>query len=691
MRLFRFVPVLLLLTIAVSSAQTSSSAEPSATKPAPGFSLDTIDKTIDPCVDFYQYACGNWIKNSEIPADQSRWGSFVELRERNLDVEHGILEKAAAGGPSRDGIDQRIGDLYASCMDEKAVDAKGIAPLKPELDRIAAVQDKSALIDEIAHLRLVGGSSLFRFYSRSDLHNADLVIAYIDQGGLSLPDRDYYIKDDNKMKAMREHLVEYVTQVFTLAGQTPTDSNGTPIGAATAAQTVLRIETALAKASMDRTARRDPKNQDHKMSRDEAVALGPNFYLSRYFTDVGAPNFSQLNVVNPDFFKQVNGVLESESLDSLKIYVSWHALNAASPWLSQPFVEANFKFQQNLSGQKEIQARWKRCVSLTDRALGEALGQRYVEATFGPDGKQRMLKMVDALDKSLAEDIHNLSWMSEETRKQAKVKLDAIRNMIGYPDVYRDYSSVVIKSDDLLGNVARANAFESKRDIAKIDKPLDRKEWGMTPPTVNAYYDPSFNEIVFPAGILQPPFFDKSMDDGVNFGGIGLVIGHELTHGFDDEGRKYDPQGNLHDWWTEQDGKEFEKRVSCVADEYSNFVAVDDLKLNGRLTLGENTADNGGARIALMALEHMIADDKTGKEGQKIDGYTPEQRFFLGFARVWCEKRRPEVARTSVLTDPHSPGKYRIDGVVQNMPEFQKAWGCKAGQPMVAENACHVW
>jgi putative endopeptidase len=680
MRVSRLLPVLLLFVATGSFAQTSSS-----TKPAPGFSLDTIDKSVDPCVDFYQYACGNWIKDSEIPPDQSQWGSFVELRERNLDVEHNILEKAAAGGASRDGIDQRIGDLYGSCIDEKAADAKGIAPLKPELARVAAVQDKGALIDEIAHVHLVGPNPLFNFYSNSDLHNADQVIAYIDQGGLSLPDRDYYIKDDNpKMKEMRQHLVEYVTQSFTLAGQTPQQ-------AADSAQTVLRIETALAKAAMDRTSRRDPKNLDHKMSRDEAIALGPNFYLNRYFTAIGATSFSQLNVTNPDFFKQVNGVLESESLDSLKTYVSWHVLNAAAPWLSQPFVDANFKFQQNLTGQKENRARWKRCTSLTDRELGEALGQRYVDATFGPEGKQRMLKMVDALEKSLADDVHGLSWMSDETKKQAKVKLDAIRNKIGYPDVYRDYGSVVIKSDDLLGNIARANEFESKREIAKIDKPLDRKEWGMTPPTVNAYYSPSFNEIVFPAGILQPPFFDKAMDDAVNFGGAGLVIGHELTHGFDDEGRKFDPQGNLHDWWTEQDGKEFEKRVSCVADEYSNFVAIDDLKLNGRLTLGENTADNGGARIALMALEHMIADDKTGKEGRKIDGYTPEQRFFLGFGRVWCEKRRPEVARVRVLTDSHSPGKYRVDGVVQNMPEFQKAWGCKAGQPMVADNACHVW
>jgi putative endopeptidase len=655
-----------------------------ASQPAPGFSIDNIDKSVDPCVDFYQYACGNWLKRSEIPADQSDWVSFAELHERNLDIDRRILEKAAAGGSSRDGIDQRIGDLYGSCMDQKTVDAKGIAPLKPELDRIAAVKDKEALMGEIAHVHLVGPSPLFRFYSNPDLHNAGQVIAYIDQGGLTLPDRDYYIKDDDKMKAMRQHLVEYITKSFVLVGETPQQAGDS-------AQTVLRIETALAKDSMDRTARRDPKTRDHKMTRDEAAALGPNFYLNEYFAAVDAPNFTQLNVNNPDFFKQVNGELESESLDSLKTYVNWHVINAAAPWLSQPFVDANFKFQQNLTGQKEIQARWKRCVNLTDRELGEALGQRYVEATFPPDSRARMLKMVDALEKSLGEDIHDLSWMSEETKKQAMVKLEAIRNKIGYPDKYRDYSSVVIEPGDLLANIARANEFESKRQIAKIDKPLDRKEWGMTPPTVNAYYSPPYNEIVFPAGILQPPFFDKSMDDAVNFGGIGLVIGHELTHGFDDQGRKYDPQGNLRDWWTAEDGKEFEKRASCVANEYSSFVAVDDLHVNGRLTLGENTADNGGARIALRALEQMIADDKTGKEGQSIDGYTPEQRFFLGFGRVWCELRRPEVARVRLLTDPHSPGKYRVDGTVQNMPEFQKAFGCKTGQPMAPENACHVW
>ena len=678
MRTFHFLLVFLLST-AAALAQTAPTA-----KPGPGFSIDNIDKSVDPCVDFYQFACGNWIKNSEIPADRAAWQSFSELDESNLGVEREILEKAAAGGADRDAIEQKIGDLYASCMDEKVVNAKGISPLKPELDRVAAVKDKAALIDQIGRLRMMGANALFNFFSNSDLHNADQVIAYISQGGLSLPDRDYYIKDEPDKVEMRKHLAEYVTQLFTLAGRTPQQ-------AASAAQAVLVVETLLAADSMERTKLRDPMNRDHKMTRDEATALAPNFHLNRYFTAVGAPNFTAINVSTPDFFRQVNGVLATLPLETLKTYVMWHALRAASPWLSQPFVDANFKMRQALTGQKEIQDRWKRCVDLVDGSLGEALGQRYVESTFGSEGKQRMLKMVDMPEKSLADDIQSLSWMGDDTKKQAKAKLQAIRNKIGYPDVWRDYSSVVIKRDDLLGNVKRANEFESKRQIAKIDKPLDRKEWGMTPPQVNAYYSGSFNEIVFPAGILQPPFFDKSMDDAVNFGGIGLVIGHELTHGFDDQGRKFDPQGNLRDWWTEQDGKEFEKRVSCIADEYANFVTVDNLKLNGRLTLGENTADNGGARIALAALEQMISEDKSGKAAQSIDGYTPEQRFFLGFGRVWCEKQRPENLRMQVSTNTHSPGRYRVNGVVQNMPEFQRAWGCKAGQPMVAENACHVW
>jgi len=679
MRAHLLLPAFLLLGSVVASPQSDSTA-----KSGPGFSIDNIDKTLDPCVDFYQYACGNWLKTAEIPADQSSWVSFVELDERNLLTLRGILEKASINDQGRTAIEQKIGDFYGSCMDEKTVNAKGLEPLRPELDRIAAVRDKLALIDAIARVHLMGDYALFNFYSNSDFHNADAVIAYLDQGGLSLPDRDYYIKDDPRKLDVRKQLVEYVTQVFILAGQSSTQ-------AADSAQTVLRIETALAKASVDRTVRRDPKTRDHKMTRDAASAMAPNFHLDRYFATSGTPSFSELNVSDPDFFKQVNGLLQSESLDSLKTYVSWHLLRGAAPWLSQPFVDANFKMRQALTGQAEIQPRWKRCVQLTDDSLGEALGQKYVELTFGADGKQRMLKMVDALETSLDQDIQGLSWMTGDTKKQAKLKLEAIRNKIGYPDAWRDYSSLTVVRGDLLGNYVRANEFESKRQIAKIGKPLDRKEWGMTPPTVNAYYSGNYNEIVFPAGILQPPFFDKNMDDAVNFGGIGLVIGHELTHGFDDRGRKYDPQGNLRDWWTAEDAKEFEKRVSCIADEYSNFVAVDDLKLNGRLTLGENTADNGGARVALMALEHMIAEDKTGKAAEKVDGYTPEQRFFLGFGRVWCEKRRPELARSQVLTNSHSPGKWRVNGVVQNMPEFQQAWGCKAGQPMVSANACRVW
>jgi endothelin-converting enzyme/putative endopeptidase len=676
MRVFRFLPAFSLFLVVSSFAQSTPSQL--------AFNPDAIDKAIDPCVDFYQYACGSWLKRAEIPADQTSWASFVEIREKNAAIMREILEKAAAENPGRDSITQKIGDYYGSCIDEKVVEAKGLKPLQAELDRVAGAKDKAALIEAIARIHLIGPSPLFNFYSSPDLHSANDVIAYIDQGGLSLPDRDYYLKDDAKMAEARKSLVQYATQLFTLAGQSSPQAGD-------AAQTVLRIESALAKASMDRTARRDPKNRDHKMSRDEAVGLAPNFYLNRYFAAAAVPSFSSLNVTNPDFFKQVNGVLESESLDALRTYVSWHLLDGAAPWLSQPFVDANFKMQQALTGQSEIKPRWKRCVSSTDNALGEALGQRYVEQTFGADGKQRMLKMVDALEKSLDQDIRNLPWMTGETKKQAKVKLDAIRNKIGYPDVWRDYSSLKILRGDLLGNFLRANEFEARRQIAKIGKPVDRKEWQMTPPTVNAYYSSSRNEIVFPAGILQPPFFDKQADDAVNFGGIGMVIGHELTHGFDDQGRKFDPEGNLRDWWTAQDGTEFEKRASCVADEYSDFVAVDDLKLNGKLTLGENTADNGGARIALMALEQMIASNPAGAVAQTIDGYTPQQRFFLGAGRAWCEKRRPEYSRMLVSVDPHSPGKYRINGVVRNMPEFQKAFSCKAGQPMVPENACRVW
>lgn len=681
MRVYRFLlalPVLFLLTLALQ-AQTASGNQASS-----GINLDNIDKSVEPCTDFFQYACGSWLKKTEIPPDRSRWGSFDELHERNITILKGILEKASADDAGRSADQQKIGDYYESCMDEKTVNSEGLDPLKPELARIAAVSNKEGLMKVAAHDFMIGPNPFFSFYANSDLHNANEVIAYIDQGGLTLPDRDYYIKDDARMVEMRKNFVDYMTEVFTLTGQTPEQ-------AAASAQTVLRIETELAKAAMDRTLRRDPKSQDHKMSREDALKLAPNFYLNAYFEETGAPHFTELNVANPDFFKQVNTVLENEPLQDLKTYMTWQLLNTAAPWLSQPYVEANFKLRQKLTGQKEIQARWKRCVNLVDSGIGEALGKEYVDATFGADGKARMLKMVNELEAALAEDIQTLPWMTDTTKKQAEIKLKAIDNKIGYPDKWRDYSNLKIQRGNLLQDYFAAGEFESKRQMAKIDKPLDRNEWQMTPPTVNAYYDPSYNEIVFPAGILQPPFFDKNADEAVNFGAIGMVIGHELTHGFDDQGRQFDPQGNLHDWWTPQDAAEFEKRTDCEVKEYGSFVPVDDLKLNGKLTLGENTADNGGERIALMALKNVIAKDPNDPAGRTIDGYTPEQRFFLGTGAEWCEKRRPEYNRMMVTVDPHSPGKFRVNGVMQNMPEFEKAWGCKAGQAMVSENACRVW
>jgi predicted metalloendopeptidase len=663
------------------SVPAAASAAPE--HPAPKFDIANIDKTVDPCVDFYQYACGNWMKNNPIPGDQPIWLSFVEVYEHNLLVLRQILEKAAANDPRRSAVTQKIGDFYASCIDEAAVNKAGAAPLKPELDRIAAIKDKTQMLEVMAHEQLVGPNPLLGFGSSPDLHNADLTIAFIDQSGLSLPDRDYYLKDDAPTVAIRKAFVDHVTKMLTFMGQSPEQ-------AAQSADTVLKIETELAKASMERTLRRDPKNRDHKMTVAEAEALAPNFHFDRYFAASGAPSFTELNVGNPDYFKSVNAVVESTPLDAWKTYMTWHMLNNAASWLSDNFVQQDFKFQQAITGQKELPVRWKRCVNATDNSLGEALGQPYVDATFGAEGKARMLKMVDALENSLKGDITTLPWMTETTKKEALIKLAAIRNKIGYPDKWRDYSKLTVARGDLLGNIHRASEFESNRQLQKIGKPVDKQEWVMTPPTVNAYYSGNHNEIVFPAGILQPPFFDRTMDDAVNMGGIGLVIGHELTHGFDDQGRKFDPKGNLRDWWTAEDGKEFEQRASCVADEYSSFTAVDDLKLNGRLTLGENTADNGGARIALMALHDLMAQAKQDPNN-KVDGFTPDQRFFLGFGRVWCQNTTPELSRMLVRVDPHSPGRWRVNGVVRNMPEFQKAFGCKAGQPMAPENACRVW
>lgn len=662
---------------------SNSGADQTPVSRPKSFDLGAMDKTADPCDNFYQYACGNWRKNNPIPSDQARWGRFNELAEYNRQILHEILEKDSADDKKRSPVAQKIGDMYYSCMDDKTVEAKGATPLDDEMKRIAKIKDKDQLIATVAYLHSIGVGVVFGFGAQPDLHNASTQIANLFQGGLGLPDRDYYLKDDPKSKETRQKYLEHMARMFVLLGDTEDNAKAE-------AQAVMAIETKLADAAYDRVKMRDPASRDHKMPVGDLEKLAPNFEFARFFVDTKAPKFSEVNVVPPDFFEKVNPVIDSVSIADWKTYLRWHVVRAAAPLLSDAFVKENFSFQgQYLNGAKELQARWKRCVQLTDGSLGEALGQPYVAETFGADGKERMLRMVNALESALGDDIQEIDWMTPDTKKQAEAKLQSISNKIGYPDNWRDYSTVKITRNDLVGNAQRAREFESHRNLSKIGQPLDKKEWGMTPPTVNAYYNASQNNINFPAGILQPPFFDKSADDAVNFGGIGVVIGHELTHGFDDQGSKFSGDGNFTNWWTDSDRKEFDKRTTCVADEYSKFVAVEDVHLNGRLTLGENTADNGGIHIALMALRKAMAKDAA--IAQNKEGFTPEQRFFIGFAQVWCENRTPESARLLAKTDPHSPGEYRVIGTVQNNADFAKAFNCKPGQKMVSENACHVW
>ena len=653
---------------------------PSEPKPIE-FDLNALDKSANPCVDFYQYACGNWIKNNPIPPDQARWGRFGQLEERNQEILRRILEESSRPVPNRDAITQKIGDYYAACMDVAGIDARGITPIQPELDRIRALKDKGQLAAEIADMHRSGMSAVFDFSSSPDFKNSSQDIAQLDQGGLGLPDRDYYLKTDPQSVALRQKYVAHVQRMFQLAGEPPDQAKND-------AATVLRIETELAKGSLDRVSRRDPEKVYHKMSRKELESIEPDFRWNEYFTGAGAPSFQDLNVAWPDFFKAVNTAIANDSLDDWKTYLRWHLLHSEAPLLPTAFVNENFDFYgKTLTGAKQLRPRWKRCVDFTDNQLGEALGRKFVEREFPPQAKQRTLKMVDAIEKAMGEDIQKLDWMTPATRQQALVKLHAVTNKIGYPDKWRDYSSVVIQRNDPVGNGIRADRFEFLRQLHKIGKPVDRGEWEMTPPTVNAYYEPEMNTINFPAGILQPPFFDNRMDDAVNFGGIGSVIGHELTHGFDDEGRQFDAQGNLKNWWTPADAKAFNDREACFVKEYSNFTPVDSVHLNGKLTLGENTADNGGVRLSLMALLATIGN----LSQPKIGGFTPEQRFFLSFGQIWCENQTPESLRLRAQTDPHSPGKYRVNGVLENMPEFQKAFACKSGQPMASANACRVW
>ena len=663
-----------LVLCAVSFAQSSS-----------GIDLKAMDPGVGACQNFYQYACGEWRKNNPIPPDRSRWGRFDELAERNLAIEQQILEKAAAPNENRSTVEREIGDYYAACMDERAIDAKGIEPIAPALDRINQVASKQDLVNEVVRLHQQGIRVLFNFYARPDAKNASIEIASVDQGGIGLPDRDYYLKTDPHSVELRKQYEQHVSAMFDLLAKA---EGKAAAGAQREAKTVMSIETALAKASMDRVERRNPNNTYHKMTTVELAGLTPDFAWKTYIEEIGIPSIDSLNVAVPDFVKALNPLIENTSLPDLKTYFTWHVLLANADLLPRAFQDENFRFFEHiLRGTKEMQPRWKRCVESTDRSLGEALGQKFVEIAFSGPSKAKALELVGEIEKEMSRDIQTATWMTPATKEQALAKLKLVTNKIGYPEKWRDYSSVKIVRDDYFGDAVRAREFEVHRNLAKIGKPVDKSEWSMTPPTVNAYYSPPMNNINFPAGILQPPFYNPKADDAVNYGAIGVVVGHELTHGFDDQGRRYDGAGNLRDWWTPEDAKAFEARANCVSNEYGNFSPVAGVKLNGKLTLGENAADNGGIHLAYMVLMDSLA----GKVLPKKDGFTPQQQFFLGYAQIWCENRTEQAQRLRAATDPHSPGEFRVNGVVQNLPEFQKAFSCKAHDPMVSENPCRVW
>jgi len=653
----------------------------SGAEPPYGISPADMDTSVSPCRDFYTYADGGWLKSNPIPPAFSRWGTFSVLLDRNQQALKSILEEAAAKKAPEGSDDQKIGNFYAACMDEAKVEAEGAKPIAPELERIDRIADRASLGAEIARLHEGGVSALFAFGSQQDRKNSEEVIAGTFQGGLGLPDRDYYLKDDEKTKTIRGQYVSHVGKMLELLGDDPAK-------AAEEAKTVLAIETRLAKASMTRVERRDPDATYHRMSVAELQALTPNFPWNVYLRDVDAPS-SAVNVGQPEFFKAMSRDLDEVALADWKTYLRWHLVAAAAPTLSSKFVQEDFDFNGHvLNGTKEILPRWKRCVAATDGELGFALGKNYVEKTFPPESKARADELVKNLIAALRDDLATLPWMGDATRKAAIEKLAAFTPKIGYPDAWRDYSAYRVGRESYAANVSAGEAFEFHRQLNKIGKPVDRKEWGMTPPTVNAYYNPLKNEIVFPAGILQPPFFDGKADDAVNYGAIGAVIGHEMTHGFDDQGRKFDAHGNLRDWWSSEDAKNYDQRAACVEKQFDGYSVQDGLHENGKLVLGESIADLGGLTIAWRAYQKSLE----GKPAPApIDGLTAAQRFFLSYARVWAENDRPESERLQVVTNPHPLGRFRAIAAPSNMPEFEKAFGCKGGEPMVRSDRCQIW
>jgi putative endopeptidase len=642
-----------------------------------------MDRSVDPCTDFYRYSCGAWIKKNPIPPDQARWDVYSKLNDDNERFLWGILVEAAKPNANRDLVETEIGDYFAACMDQSAVEKAGLTPLKPELAAIAALHsigDLPAYLGR-AHLEAASRGMVFGFGANQDYADSSRVIAFLSAEGLGLPDRDYYTKTDPKSQEIRQKYLEHVQKMFELLGETPRQAKKH-------AQTVMAIETDLAKGSLTRVEKRDPYKLFHKMTLAEVQELTPSFQWAAYFKASESPDTSTINVTEPAFFKEVQTLLEAHKVDDWKSYLRWHLVHSKASFLPAAFDDANFNFYSKyLSGLEQMPPRWKRCVRRVDGDIGEALGQVFVSKTFAPSTKQSALNMTKGIEASMESEIKQLPWMGEETKQKALEKLHGIVNKIGYPDKWRYYSSVKIARDDYFGNVEHATLFESRRELAKIGKPVDRTEWGMTPPTVNAYYDPQMDDINFPAGVLQPPLFDPKMDDAPNYGNTGATIGHELTHGFDDEGRQFDAKGDLKDWWTKSDAEEFQKRANCVSDQYSQYTVIDDIKINGKLTLGEDLADLGGTWLAYLAWKSATKD----QDLRPMDGFTPDQRFFIGMAQWACGDERAESKRMSAITDEHSPVEYRINGVVSNMPEFGKAFACRVGQPMVHPQPCRVW
>jgi len=642
------------------------------------FDAKAVDKSVEPCADFYQYACGTWMKTHPIPPDRSAWDPYYELAEKNAAIVRGILE----GRESGQGEDYRkVTAYYAACMDEPAVEEKGLQALDSDLLQIAQIRTADDSVVALARVETLGADALFAFYSDQDLKDSQNVIAALDHGSLGMTDRDYYLKDDPDSKKLRDDYRAHVGRMLELSGLSHDASLA-------GAEAVLLLETRMAEATPTREQQRDPTSQYHKLTLKELEHLIPTWPWRRYFLALGAPPISSLNVTSPEYLEKVIGVWQGLSLEEQKAYLRWQVLHALAAALPLKFVEEDFHFYGTLlRGAKEMQPRWKRCARLTNDALGEAVGKVFVTGHFPAGEKERALAQIRSIQTALRDDISKLDWMSDQTRQEALRKLEVFRIKVGYPDHWRDYTGLQVRGDDAVGNAIRAKRFEFARQVGQIGKAVDRDEWFSLPQDVDGYQSAALVEIVFTAGLLQPPFFDPTMDDAVNFGAIGRAMGHEFSHGFDDHGRKFDEHGNLRDWWTPEDSARFEQRAQCFVDEYSQLTVVDDKKLNGRLTLGENLADNGGLRLAYAGLQNQLA----GKPIPSIDGLTPEQRFFLAFAETQCGNIADQTARNRLLTDPHSPGRWRVNGTVRNMPEFQKAYACKATDPMVSAHSCRVW